>query len=81
MERCQLPPKSAAPLKAVDGVSILLVIAGSGTVEEAGTSATTLGAVQAIGVGSVYLVSANTHLTLKTFEDGMLAFRAMPRNA
>jgi len=81
IERCQLPPKSTSPLKFVDGVSILIVVAGNGTVEESALQPGSMGAVQSIAVGTVLLVSAGTHLTLKTFENGMLAFRAMPRNA
>lgn len=62
-------------------MSILIVVAGNGTIEESALQPGSLGAVQSIAVGTVLLVSAGTHLTLKTFEDGMLAFRAMPRNA
>lgn len=61
-------------------MSILIVVAGKGTIEESGWQPGSLGAVQSIAVGSVLLVSAGTHLTLKTFENGMLAFRAMQRN-
>jgi len=67
--------------RSVDGVSILIVVAGNGTVEESALQPGSMGAVQSIAVGTVLLVSAGTHLTLKTFENGMLAFRAMPRNA
>jgi hypothetical protein len=81
MERCQLPPKSAAPLKAVDGVSILIVVAGNGSLEESALQPGSMGAVQDISVGTVLLVSAGTHLQLKTMDEGMLAFRACPRNA
>jgi hypothetical protein len=59
----------------------LIVVAGNGTVEESSATPTSMGAVQDVAVGTVLLVSAGTHLTLKTFEDGMLAFRACPRNA
>jgi len=81
LERIQMPPGSACTLKGVDGVSILVVVNGSGTAEESTADKASAGIVHEIAVGTVQLVCAGTHLQLRTQQDGLLAFRACARNA
>lgn len=77
--RLPLPPP-AAP-KAVDGVSILVVCKGSGTMEECSNMPGSVGIVSEVKMGGTYLISAGTHVKMQTSQDSLLVFRAMAKRA
>ena len=77
VDRVVLGANAEAALPSTVGVSIILVLTGSGTIEEFPEDAVgAAGLMHTVDAGAVFMSSADTFIRLRTFEQPMSVYRA-----